>query len=188
MALKAAAAPYTIVRASSWEPVTLPTLLKVNPLGQIPTLVWDDGTIQTESAAILISLGLAYPRSGLLPRSEAAQRSAIRGLVFIAANCYAAVSVIDLPQRWTASKTRVARGRVQQAARAQLHSHWDVFVDVFAEHESLNPGSPGALAYLAVVASRWSGTRAHLKSSRSAFYQRLQRLERDTIISAVLGA
>ena len=29
----------------------------VNPLGQIPTLVLDDGTVLSESAAILIHLG-----------------------------------------------------------------------------------------------------------------------------------
>src|SRR6266496_2855306 len=77
----------------------LEELKRVNPLAQIPTLVLEDGTVMTESAAILIWLGLRHPKSGLLP-AEPAQ--AIRGLVFIAANCYAAIGIIDYPERFCA--------------------------------------------------------------------------------------
>ena len=45
--------------------------------GQIPTLLLEDGQVLTESAALLIRLGMAYPASGLLP-TEPTQ--CIRGL------------------------------------------------------------------------------------------------------------
>ena len=68
-----------VVQAASWEPGPgLDELKRVNPLAQIPTLVLEDGTVMTESAAILIWLGLRYPNSGLLPADPA---QAIRGLV-----------------------------------------------------------------------------------------------------------
>ena len=70
MALERCGVPYRVVRASTWEDDSpRAELLAVNPLGQIPTLQTDEGVI-TESAAILIHLGLAHPASGFieLPR------------------------------------------------------------------------------------------------------------------------
>ena len=92
-ALLIAAQPFKWVQAATWEPGPgLEALKRVNPLAQIPTLVLDDGTVMTESAAILIWLGLRHPGSGLLPPEPA---QAIRGLTFIAANCYAGQDRVD---------------------------------------------------------------------------------------------
>jgi GST-like protein len=186
MALQAAAVEYAFVRASSWGPKSeRKRLLDVNPLGQIPTLVLLDGTVLTESAAILISLGLQYPQAGLLPETEAARALAIRGLVFIAANCYAAVSVSDYPVRWTVSSSSKAREQVRQAARKQLHRSWEIFADTFADEHVLSVERPGALAFLAVVVSRWSGSRAHLQTSRPAFFEALGRIEKHPRVAEV---
>ena len=106
MALRTASVEYQLVRASSWEEDSaLEQLLEMNPLGQIPTLRLEDGTILTESAAILIHLGLEHPASGLLPTISTARAMDIRGLVYIAANCYSAVSVSDFPEQWTTAAT-----------------------------------------------------------------------------------
>jgi GST-like protein len=67
------------------------------------------GSQGSGSAAILIHLGLRSPHSGL---------------VFIAANCYAALSINDYPERWTTATTHAAQDKVRQGARAQLHQHW----------------------------------------------------------------
>jgi len=88
---------YRVVTAATWEPESaLAELRRANALQQVPTLVLEDGSVLTESAAILIHIGLTHPASGLLPQDGAARAQAIRGLVFIAANCYAAIGVIDL--------------------------------------------------------------------------------------------
>src|SRR5690349_10569388 len=98
--LRIAGQEYRYVEAANWETGWKhEELQRVNPLAQIPTLVLEDGTVMTESAGILISLGLQYPQSGLLPREPA---QAIRGLVYIAANCYAAIGIIDYPARFCA--------------------------------------------------------------------------------------
>ena len=47
-------------------------LRQANPLGQIPRLQFEDGSVLTEGAAILIELGLRYRVAGLLPRDAAA--------------------------------------------------------------------------------------------------------------------
>jgi len=68
IALELCGAPYRIVSAASWEPSSaIMELEKLNPLKQIPTLQLPDGSVLTESAAILIHLGLAFPATNLLP-------------------------------------------------------------------------------------------------------------------------
>src|SRR4051812_7901797 len=87
MALRAAAVDYRLIRASEWEPDSAHAeLLTINPLGQIPTLLLEDGTVMTEAAAILIHLGLQHPEAGLLPREPSLRARTLRGLVFIVAN------------------------------------------------------------------------------------------------------
>lgn len=187
MALRAAGVRYTVVRASRWEPgAGLTALARLNPLAQIPTLVLADGTVLTESVAILIHLGLTHPSAGLLPAEPSARATVLRGLAFIGANAYAAVSVSDYPERWTTARSAPARARVRQAARAQLHRDWEVFADLFGAWGVLARPMPGALAFLAVVVSQWSGARAHLERVRPDFHRRVLRLERHPRLAEVL--
>lgn len=180
-ALRIADVPFRWVEAASWEPGKgLEELKRVNSLAQIPTLLLEDGAVMTESAAILIWLGLHYPKSGLLP-SDPAQ--AIRGLVYIAANCYSAIGIIDYPARYCAPCDDAMSERIRAGAKSRLHEYWRIFADEFGTH--MNPAQPGALDLLAAVVSRWSGTRAHLKESRPAFHAMLEKVEADPRIAAI---
>lgn len=178
VALQLCDLPYRSMRASSWEADSaIEELAAVNPMRQIPTLVLPDGSVMTESAAILIHLGMTHPHSGLLPADASARAQAIRGLVFIAANCYAALSINDYPARWTTATTKPAQEKVRQGARAQLHRHWAIFADGFAARPYLSGAAPGALDILAAVVSKWAGTRAYLRQHRPAFADLLHRIE-----------
>lgn len=187
MALRAAHLDYELVRAATWEPGPgLKRLRSVNALGQIPTLVLLDGTVLTESAAILIALGLQYPHAGLLPHAEGARALTLRGLVFVAANCYSAVSVSDYPERWTTDRSSAAHKDVRRAARAQLHRSWEVFADSFGGLLAPSNHPPDALGFLAVVVSQWSGSRKHLRESRPAFFDTLRQIEAHPRVAPVL--
>ena len=182
-ALLIAAQPYKWVEAATWEPGPgLEALKRVNPLAQIPTLVLDDGTVLTESAAILIWLGLRHPGSGLLPPEPA---QAIRGLTFIAANCYAAIGVIDYPERFCMDCDKATAERIRAGTKARLHQYWDMFADTFPQKPFLGGANLGALDLLAAVVSRWSGARPHLKASRPAFHDMLLDVEADPRIARV---
>ena len=185
-ALECARLPYRAVRASTWEADSAQEeLRRLNPLGQIPTLRLPDGGVLTESAAILIHLGLEHPDSGLLPQDAAARAQAIRGLVFIAANCYSAISIIDYPERWHTDPDEATGARVRQAARAQLHRHWIIFADQFTS--ALTDGAPGALDLLASVVSRWSGARAHLRTQRPECLAKIEAIEKHASVAAVFA-
>lgn len=178
IALNLCGLPYRQVVASTWEPDSaIEELARVNPMGQIPALVLPDGTILTESAAILIHLGLTIPASKLLPATSSARAEAIRGLVFIAANCYAAISIIDYPERWTKASAKAAQEDVREGARDRLYKHWEIFADTFPAKPYLSGDTPGALDFLAAVVSRWSGTRTYLAGHRPDFLEVMRRVE-----------
>ncbi len=189
-ALEIVGAPYRIVETASWEPnEAFHELLKLNPLGQIPTLVLDDGSVLSESAAILIHLGSVHPEAGLLPREAPARAQALRGLVFIAANCYSAISIIDFPERWCADADRddAVKERIRAGTRARLHRHWEMFADLFPARPYLGGERLGALDLFAGVVSKWAGTRAHLKVARPAFHETLLRIEAHPQVAAVFA-
>jgi len=180
---------YRRVDAASWQPgPELEELKRVNPLAQVPTLVLDDGAVLTESSAILIELGLRFPGSGLLPAREPQRAQAIRGLTYIAANCYAAIGVIDYPERWCEPCDDEMSERIRAGSRKRLHELWDTFADTFAATPFLDGERLGALDLLAAVVSKWSGARAHLQQSRPRFYALLLSIECEPRVAPVFEA
>jgi len=186
-ALVLADIPFRMVEAASWQPGPgLDELTRVNPLAQIPTLVQPDGSVMTESAAILIHLGLAHPDSDLLPDGPL-RAQAIRGLVYIAANCYAAIGIVDYPERYFSNPDEDVRKHIIAGTRKRLHYLWDVFADTFPAHPYLSGERLGALDLLATVVSKWSGARQHLASSRPALSALVQKIENDQRIAAIFA-
>jgi GST-like protein len=178
MAFRACGITWKHVDAASWKPASaVEQLAHANPLVQIPTVHLPDGTILTESAAILLHLALAMPQGRLLPESPGARAQAIRGLAFIAANCYAAVSIVDFPERWTTASTKAAHEEVREGARQRLFHHWEIFADMFVPSPYLSGDGPGALDYLAVVVSMWCGARDHIAKNRPSFAETLRRIQ-----------
>lgn len=186
-ALVLCGAPYRVVTAATWEADSaLEELRKANPMQQVPTLVLEDGSALGESAAILIHLGLVHPVSNLLPADATARAQALRGLVFIAANCYAAIGVIDYPERWGADAG--AADELRRGARARLHHCWDVFADTFGAPQPFFGGAaPGALDIHAAVVSRWSGARAHLRRMRPALHALVERVDSHPVLAPVFA-
>ena len=189
-ALEMTGADFRIVEAASWEKNdALAELARVNPLQQIPTLQLPDGTVLTESAAILMHLGLAFPNSGLLPDEPSKRDVALRGLVYIAANCYSCISIVDYPERYTTMTDDASRAAVRAGAKDRLHRHWDIFADMnpVGDTRFLGGDQPGALDLLAAVVSKWSGARAHVKASRPEFSALLERIDSHPAVALVLG-
>ena len=189
-ALVLARQPFRIVETATWDRNdAYADLLEINPLGQVPTLVLEDGSAISESAAILIHLATAHPESRLLPGAPSARAQAVRGLVFIAANCYSAISIIDYPERWCqdADGDEKVQERIRAGTRTRLHRHWEMFADLFPGRPYLSGESLGALDLYAAVVSKWSGARQHLERSRPAFYATLKHIEAHPDVAAVFA-
>ncbi len=191
-ALELAKAPYRIVSAATWDNKSaLAELKRVNPLQQIPTLVTPDGTVISESAAILIHLGLVHPRAQLLPADVGERARALRAMVFIATNCYSAIGIIDYPQRWLGKSDPQANDRLRAGARRRLHKMWSTFADTFVgERQSssfLFGERIGAADLMAAVVSRWSGARKHLAKHRPALAALVERVEAHPVVAPVIA-
>lgn len=189
-ALEIIGAPYRLVETASWEPnAAFDELLAINPIGQIPTLKLPDGTALSESAAILIHLADAHPAAQLLPADTAARAQAIRGLVFVAANCYPCITIIDYPERFCANADddESVKERIRKGTRDRLHRHWEIFADMFPARPYLCGGHIGALDLYATVVSKWSGGRAHVAQHRPAFHEALQRIDAHPKVGPVFG-
>ena len=187
-ALEMTGAPYRIVDAASWEKNdALAELARVNPLKQIPTLQLPGGEILSESAAILMHLGVAFPKSGLLPASQVERDVVLRGLVYIAANCYPCITILDYPERFTTATDDASLAAVRNGTNARLHHHWDIFADLYpvADGRFIGGDHPGALDLYAAVVSRWAGTRRHAEAARPAFAALLERIEAHPAVAPV---
>jgi GST-like protein len=94
--------PYTLVdipwEQTGWDG---PVLAKINPLGQLPTVVLPDGTVLTETAAMLLHLDDLHPETSLVPPPGHADRPRfLRWLIFLVSAVYPTYTYGDVPRRW----------------------------------------------------------------------------------------
>lgn len=79
----------------------LARLVRPNPLRQVPTLLRADGTVLTESAAILLHLAETQPQARLMPAVDDPRRAEfLRWLFFINTAIYPTFTYGDKPQQW----------------------------------------------------------------------------------------
>jgi GST-like protein len=116
--LELAGAPYEILDVP-WDDVGWnSTVLKdLNPLGQVPTLIMPDGSVMSESAAILQHLADKYPKAGLAPPVDAPERAAfLRWLSFFVSAIYPTFTYGDVTERWVGKGHETGAGKALRAA------------------------------------------------------------------------
>lgn len=100
-------------------------LLSLNPLGQVPVLVLDDGTAITQSAAIILYLDMLHPGAGLLPAGPA-RAAALNRLIWLVAAVYPTFTYGDFPERWTSGEAAQAELVARNTAhRCALMQGWE---------------------------------------------------------------
>lgn len=155
--LEISGAPFERVHVDSRKGETRTAdYLALNPLGQIPTLVLPDGTVMTESAAMLLHLTEAFPDAALAPAPNDAERPVfLRWLQFLAANVYPAVLRDAYPDRHTADPAGAAGVRRQaQADKARL---WAIYAGAQGDRPwMLGAGMSALDIYAAMLAGWWA--------------------------------
>lgn len=153
--------PYERIELAPWsKPEDAEQLRPLNPLLQVPTLVLDDGSVLTETVAILLWLEEQHPAAGLLPPVGTSARALqLRGLVFLAAAIYTPLVMADTPPRWVGEDGPVEdfKARVQD----QLDQRWRMFEAQVAALPGphLNGARLGLLDIYAAMMARWSMAR-----------------------------
>ena len=89
-ALTLLAVPYTLIEGATWAHESArERVAPVNAMRQVPTLIFPDGEIMTESAAILIDLADRHPAAGLAPAlGDPRRRQFLRWMVYVSSAIY----------------------------------------------------------------------------------------------------
>ena len=160
-------------------------LRTINPLAQVPTLVTDDGTVMTESAAIALWLADRHPDAALLPQAEAARASAYRWIVSLATNTYATIIVGDFPDRWVDGEA--AQTSLKAHALERLKAGWTQFEASVAPSPYLAGDAIGALDVYAAMISRWRPGRAWIVEHCPKIAASLAKTEAHPVVASVWG-
>lgn len=101
-AFRLADIPYSYEQVDYDEPgPARDRLFSLNPLGQVPTLIMPDGSIMTESAAIVMMIDDKVPEADLVPPAGSPERNPfLRWLVFLVAAVYPTATYGDDPRKW----------------------------------------------------------------------------------------
>ena len=122
--LETVGAPYRLAEVAERGPRPA-AFLKLNPMGQVPVVELPDGTVMTESAAIIIHLADTLAPGELAPDPGSPDRPRfLRWLVFMAVNLYTADLRLYYPGRYTADPAG-APG-VKQAALAHMEDQFAI--------------------------------------------------------------
>ncbi len=183
--LERAGVEFTYHEVAPWKPGAATDALKaINPLAQVPTLVLADGTVMTESAAMIVALDEAHPAARILPAQDDARRPmALRWIVFIAGNMYPAISVRDFPERWVKSDTACAE--LKDGAVDRLKAYWTMLEDALKPAPFLLGHEMTALDLYAAMLARWSPGHAWIDQNCPRMAAAIALAERDPIVARV---
>ena len=137
--------------------------LAVNPTGKLPALSTPDGEVLTESAAILLTLADRHPAAGLLPAApDPARDRAIRWTVFVAAEIYPMIEIVDYPQRFVG---KAAAKTLREHARDRIRRRWLAVERAITGDPWLDARGPSTADLAIAVVSRWSTGKRWRRSS-----------------------
>ena len=107
-------------------------LKKLNPLGQVPTLVLPDGAVMTETAAIVMHVADTMPGFDLVPPAGHRSRSAyLRWQIFLVSAVYPTFTYGDVTERWVGETHEHGAGKL---LRASTHDHRKVLWQYVEKH------------------------------------------------------
>ncbi|WP_459618512.1 glutathione S-transferase family protein [Bordetella sp. 2513F-2] len=186
MALMLTGRPYTLTDLPYRQPGEgRDRLLALNVTGQVPTLVLPDGTVLTESAAMLLHLHDVAPQSGLAPMRDDPERPRFLNLlVRLVAAIYPTFTYADQPSDWTLEgEAAQCLGDRVLARRAALWREFEAQV-----------GAPyvlgsrfSALDLYAAVMTRWRPGAAWFAESCPRLVAAAAAAARDPRVAAVLA-
>jgi glutathione S-transferase len=121
--------PFDIINVPKTETGAAPAwFLALNPRGEVPALHLPDGSLMTESAAMMIYLADAHSEAGLAPGLATAERAHyLRWLVYMAAAAYNSDLRLFYPERYSTDPTHAAA--IKAKASLDLAHDFEVFAD-----------------------------------------------------------
>jgi glutathione S-transferase len=131
--LAVCSAPHTLITVERTASGGVPDwLLAKNPHGKIPTLELPDGTIMSESAAIMLHIADCFPAAKLAPDiGTSARATYMRWMIYFAAGPYDSDLRLYYPERYSIDPAH-ADG-IKAKAIIDLNSEFDIFAKALGE-------------------------------------------------------
>ena len=103
--------PYELIEGVTWvDEAARKRVEAVNPMRQVPAVIFPSGEIMTESAAILIHLADAHPEARLAPPVGDPKRAQyLRWMTYVSSSIYALFWIKGDPMRIAANQADVPR-------------------------------------------------------------------------------
>jgi glutathione S-transferase len=148
--------PLELVQVPRLLDKSIPDWFKaINPRGEVPTLALPDGTVMTESAAIMIYLADRHRDSQLAPPTDDPLRACyLRWMVFFATAPYTADLRLFYPERYSTDSTH-ADG-IKARAIIDLNRDFDQFADALGSGPFILGEQFSAVDIYAAMLISWS--------------------------------
>ncbi|WP_293866815.1 glutathione S-transferase family protein [uncultured Alsobacter sp.] len=160
-------------------------LLALNPLGQVPTLVLPDGTVLTESAAMILHAAESAPDCGLAPPPASAARSRfLNELIVLVAAVYPTFTFADDPGKFGLDGDAAVDFKAQADGRR---------LDIFRQIDARITGpywlgeSLSALDLYLVALTRWRPGRPWFEANVPRVVAAARAAERHPKVAAVVA-
>ena len=136
------------------------SMKRYNAIHQVPTLILDDGSLMTESAAITLYLADLTKSAELVPSAAEPERAQfLRWLVFLVANVYPTFTYADEPSRFV--EVEAAQKPFRDAVRGYRKRLW-----LTVENEA---GAPWFLGERFSAIDIYLGVMTHWRPRRAWF-------------------
>ncbi|WP_437627853.1 glutathione S-transferase family protein [Sorangium sp. So ce1151] len=178
---------FKLTEVAPWEPgPAVEALRALNPLLQVPTVVLDDGTVMTESVAIILWLLERHPDTDLAPRPGDPRRAAfLRRLVYFPSAIYPMYTVGDFPERWV--KDKAAQAELKEATVQRTLGCWSALEASFGEGPFFLGEQMTVLDVYASVLSRWRPGRDRIREVAPRAVAAAERAEAHPSVAPVMA-
>ena len=161
-------------------------LKKLNPLGQVPTLVLPNGEVMTESAAIVLHLADIVPGFELVPPAGHALRAAyLRWQVFLVSAIYPTFTYGDVPERWVGEVHDVGAGKLLRESTLEHRKVLWKYVEKEIEGPWFLGETFSALDVYMWAMTQWRPRRAWFKAECPTLFKIGARLDDHPIVKKV---
>ena len=180
--LQLARVKYEFVDAIQWQPFQRHIELEaLNPLGQVPVLVLDDGTVMTESTAILLYFSELMP--GMIPDEDTPRALFYRWMLFVASNLYAVFQFRDFPERWVDGTD--AQRAFREKTDARLQACWRILEVELRPAPYVIGAEMTTLDVVLAMCSRWGPGRAWITEQCPRLTAAIHLTEQHPVVNAV---
>lgn len=180
--------PYESVTIDWDSPADWEAVKKVNPLGQVPTLITPEGAVMTESAAIVFALLDRQPDSPLAPPRGTKERDLMfRWTSFLATNVYGAIIIGDAPERFLPPEGRdeSVQAHVKAGTKQRAQQCWQMMEAQIEPGPYLLGARMSALDVYAAMVSRWRPGRAWIEAHCPKIAAAVKKTEAQPVVARV---